>query len=93
MKFSEVVAQTLAWLQRERRVSYRALRLEFDLKDDVLEALKEELIDIQELAVDKDGKMLVWTGESAQARAVHDTPVPPATLPTTPPTIPPAAPV
>ena len=31
MKFSEVVAQTLVWLQREGRVSYRALRLEFDL--------------------------------------------------------------
>jgi class 3 adenylate cyclase/predicted ATPase len=62
MKFSEVVAQTLAWLQREGRVSYRALRLEFDLKDDVLDALKEELIEVKQLAVDKDSKMLVWTG-------------------------------
>ena len=62
MKFSEVVAQTLAWLQREGRVSYRALRLEFDLTDDVLDALKEELIEVKELAVDKDGKMLVWAG-------------------------------
>ena len=64
MKFSEVVAQTLAWLQREGRVSYRALRLEFDLNDDVLDALKEELIEVKELAADKDGKMLVWTGAS-----------------------------
>src|SRR6478735_5314011 len=62
MKFSEVVTQTLAWLQREGRVSYRALRLEFDLNDHVLDALKEELIEIKELALDKDGKMLVWTG-------------------------------
>jgi hypothetical protein len=62
MKFSEVVAQTMAWLQREGRVSYRALRLEFDLTEDVLDALKEELIEIKELAVDKDGKMLVWQG-------------------------------
>jgi class 3 adenylate cyclase len=62
MKFSEVVAQTLTWLQREGRVSYRALRLDFDLKDDVLDALKEELIEVKELAADKDGKMLVWTG-------------------------------
>ena len=44
MKFSEVVAQTLAWLQREERISYRALKLEFDLNDDVLDALKEEII-------------------------------------------------
>jgi class 3 adenylate cyclase/predicted ATPase len=64
MKFSEVVTQTLAWLQREGRVSYRALRLEFDLTADVLDALKEELIEVKELAVDKDGKMLVWVGAS-----------------------------
>ena len=50
MKFSEVVTQTLAWLKREGRVSYRALRLEFDLNDHVLDALKEELIEIKELA-------------------------------------------
>ena len=61
MKFSEVVSQTLAWLQREGRVSYRALRLEFDLNEDVLDALKEEIIEVKEAAVDKDGKMLVWT--------------------------------
>ena len=64
MKFSEVVAQTLAWLQREGRVSYRALRLEFDLTEEVLDALKEELIEVKELAGDKDGKMLVWAGAS-----------------------------
>jgi hypothetical protein len=69
MKFSEVVAQTLAWLRREGRVSYRALRLEFDLNEDVLTALKEELIEIKELAVDKDGKMLVWVGASPVPRS------------------------
>ena len=62
MKFYEVVNQVVALLQREGRVSYRALRLEFDLNDDALEALKEELIEVKELAVDKDGKMLVWVG-------------------------------
>jgi hypothetical protein len=60
MKFSEVVSQTLAWLQREGRVSYRALRLEFDLSEDVLDALKEELVEVKEAARDKDGKMLAW---------------------------------
>ncbi len=66
MKFSEVVAQTLAWLQREGRGSYRALRLEFDLNEEVLDALKEEFIEVKELAVDKDGKMLVWTGKGTE---------------------------
>ena len=63
MKFSEVVAQTLTWLQREGRVSYRALTLEFDLNDEVLDALKEELIAVKEAAVDRNGKMLVWRHE------------------------------
>jgi hypothetical protein len=62
MKFSEVVTQTLDWLQREGRVSYRALKLEFDLNDDVLDALKDELIDAKRLAIDENGKVLVWTG-------------------------------
>ena len=70
MKFSEVVSQTLAWLQREGRVSYRALRLEFDLNEDVLDALKEEIIEVKEAAVDKDGKMLVWTDGTKWAKRI-----------------------
>src|SRR5215470_17261590 len=62
MRFSEIVTQTLDWLQREGRVSYRALKLEFDLSDDVLDALKDELIDAKRLAIDENGKVLVWTG-------------------------------
>ena len=86
MKFSEVVTQTIAWLQREERVSYRALKREFELEDDFLEDLKEELITVKELAVDKDGKMLVWTGgegngesgesENRRHRSPHSSPQP-----------------
>ena len=69
MKFSEVVSQTLAWLQREGRVSYRALRLEFDLNEDVLDALKEEIIEVKEAAIDKDSKMLVWIGKEPKVES------------------------
>ena len=62
MKFSEVVAQTLAWLQRDGRISYRALKREFDLDDEYLEDLKEELIEAKRLAIDENGKVLVWIG-------------------------------
>jgi class 3 adenylate cyclase/predicted ATPase len=62
MKFSELVAQTIAWLQREERISYRALKREFDLDDETLTDLKIELIEVKESAFDKDGKMLVWAG-------------------------------
>ena len=76
MKFSEVITQALAWLQREGRISYRALKLEFDLNDDVLDALKEELIEVKELAVDKDGKMLVWKGTEGTTSPPRSAPSP-----------------
>ncbi len=66
MKFSQVVAQTMAWLQREGRVSYRALKLEFNLNDDVLDALKDELIDAKRLATDENGKVLVLVGTAEE---------------------------
>ena len=62
MKFSEIIKQARDLLQDSGRISYRALKVEFALTDDLLDILKDELIEIQELAVDKDGKMLVWTG-------------------------------
>ena len=65
MKFSEVVTQTLAWLQREGRVSYRALKREFDLDDEFLEDLKVELIEAKRLAIDENVKVLVWIGNSS----------------------------
>jgi class 3 adenylate cyclase len=64
MKFYEIVEQVLALLQREGRVSYRALKREFDLHDEYLEDLKAELIEAKRLAIDEDGKVLVWTGAS-----------------------------
>ena len=71
MKFSEVVAQTLAWLQRDGRVSYRALQREFGVDDAFLTDLKAEIIEVHEVAVDKDGKMLVWVGKSSLESSVQ----------------------
>jgi class 3 adenylate cyclase len=82
MKFSEMVDQAVEFLRRRERVSYRALKREFDLDDEVLEDLKVELIDAQRLAVDEDGKVLVWVGsksntESEKRRAGEsETPIP-----------------
>ncbi len=64
MPFYELVNQVIAVLQREGRVSYRALKREFSLDDDYLEDLKVELIDAKRLAADEDGKVLVWNGAS-----------------------------
>ena len=51
------------------RVSYRALKRRFDLDEDYLEDLKAEIIQAKKLAVDEDGAVLVWTGDSAIAPA------------------------
>lgn len=64
MKFSELVGRVRAWLEQESRVSYRALKRELDLSDEDLEDLKAELIDAKQLAVDENGKVLVWVGAS-----------------------------
>src|SRR5262245_39836064 len=64
MTFDEILAQVITLLQRQRRVSYRALKRRFDLDEDYLEDVKVELIKAQQLAVDEDGEILVWVGES-----------------------------
>ena len=72
MKFSEIVKQTVALLQDSGRVSYRALKMEFNLDDNQLDALKDELTEIQELAADKDGKMLVWLSKPGAIDSVAE---------------------
>ena len=62
MTFQDVLAQVIAWLQREQRVSYGALKRQFALDDDYLEDLKDELIYAKHLAVDEAGRVLVWIG-------------------------------
>src|SRR5262245_61599340 len=65
MDFYEVLDQVVALLQTRGRVTYRALRLQFQLDDEHLETLKEELIEAQRVAADEDGKVLVWTGNTS----------------------------
>src|SRR5881397_106238 len=64
MDLYAVSDQVVALLQQRGRLAYRMLKLQFQLDDEQLEALKEELIEVKELAVDKGGKMLVWVGEA-----------------------------
>jgi class 3 adenylate cyclase/tetratricopeptide (TPR) repeat protein len=71
MTFEELLDQAIALLQRRGRLTYRALKRQFNLDDDYLEDLKAELIQGQRLAVDEDGAVLVWTG--AEVSALHST--------------------
>ncbi len=62
MDFYTVLDQVVALLRQRGRASYRALKREFQLDDEYLEDLKEELIGAQRLAVDEEGRFLVWVG-------------------------------
>src|SRR5262249_43728873 len=72
--FDEVLAQVRELLEREGRVSYRALKRRFNLDDEYLEDLKDELIKAKQLARDEEGAVLVWTG----AASVSSSSQPPA---------------
>ena len=75
MTFDEVLEQALEMLRRRGRVSYRALKVQFHLDDDLLEVLKEEIVAVHQLGRDQEGTMFVWTGDTA-----------PAVVPVSPPT-------
>src|SRR6266446_8729262 len=68
MTFYEMLEQVIALLQRHGRLSYRALKVQFELDDDRLDLLKEELLYAQYPIADDHGRGLVWTGESGGIR-------------------------
>jgi hypothetical protein len=72
--FEEILTQAIAMLQRLGRVSYRALKVQFQLDDDLLELLKDEIVEVHQLARDQEGTMLVWTGDTTMAPSLPPTP-------------------
>src|SRR5712691_5392517 len=64
MTFEEILDQAIAILQRRGRLTYGALKRQFQLDDAYLDDVKAELIEGQRLAVDEDGRVLVWTGRA-----------------------------
>ena len=81
MTFDDILDQAIAMLQRRKRLSYRALKRQFDLDDEYLEDLKLELIKVQQLAADQDGEMLVWTGEAGTKSEPISSPFAPQAIP------------
>src|SRR4051812_48025306 len=67
MTFEEILDQAIAMLQRRGRLTYGALKRQFQLDDAYLEDLKAELIEGQRLAVDEEGRVLVWIGAEVSA--------------------------
>jgi hypothetical protein len=74
--FEDVLTQAIAMLQRQGRVSYRALKRQFDLDDDYLEDLKEAILYAYPSVIDDVGRGLSWPSDT------ETTPRPPAPSPT-----------
>src|SRR5215813_12571046 len=81
MDFYDICDQVIDLLKQRGRVSYRALKMQFALSDDGIEALKDELIYAKKLAVDEENRVLVWIGDTASGQAVAPQPAQPTPQP------------
>src|SRR6266446_1583010 len=75
MDFYAILDQVITVLRQRQRVTYRALKVQFQLDDEALEALRDELIEAHHLAADEAGKVLVWTGDAGSFPAPAQEPV------------------
>jgi hypothetical protein len=85
-RLDAVLPELIGLLQRRGRVTYRTLTQIFGLDQILLHDLREELL-FQRLAVDEDGKGLVWTAAvPSLALPLHSptAPLPEASLPAPP---------
>ena len=73
MDYDDVLAKVIDLLQRDKRVPYRALKVRFQLDDDTLEALKDDLIYAKRLAEDENARLLVWIDDAATSQAPAST--------------------
>jgi len=84
MDFYAILDQVVALLRERQRVTYRALKVQFHLDEEALEALKEELIEAQQLARDEHGRLLIWTGNADLSSSLPPSPSQHALQPATP---------
>src|SRR5436309_1179311 len=75
MDLIAVLDQVRELLQNRGRLTYRLLQAQFHLDDEALAALKEELIEGEQVAADENSKVLVWKGDR-QASTAPATPPP-----------------
>src|SRR4029450_1293377 len=61
MTFKEVLVQVVAWLQQDKRVSYRALKRQFALEDAALADLQDAILYTYPQVSHDAGRGLVWT--------------------------------
>jgi hypothetical protein len=67
--FVAMVDQVIILLRQRGRMTYRALQRQFQLDDDALHDLTEELLYVYPEIRDDAGRGLVWTGDTGPAPA------------------------
>jgi TOMM system kinase/cyclase fusion protein len=65
MTFEEILDQAIAMLQRRGRVTYQTMRIQFQLDEESLEALKDAILFAYPQVVDAAGRGLVWSGDTS----------------------------
>src|SRR5215813_3403706 len=80
MTFDEILAQIIDLLKRQGRISYSALKRRFDLNDDYLNDLKDELLYVHPVR-DDEGRGLVWTGATESVKEGFAQPTQPTPQP------------
>ena len=68
MTFDDILAQVVTLLQRQGRVSYRALKVRFDLDDEYLDVLREELLYVYPVL---DDRAKAWSGRVPSQGPAH----------------------
>src|SRR5262245_12861903 len=66
MTFLEVLEQVRGLLRSQGRISYRALKRQFELDDEYVADLKEALFFAHPQVTDEDGRGLGWIGGAAK---------------------------
>jgi hypothetical protein len=67
MTFEEVLDQAIGLLQRRGRVTYRTLQRQFQLDDEALKDLKDELLYAHPEVRDDAGRGLLWSSDTGTA--------------------------
>src|SRR6516165_11250424 len=62
MDFYTLLDQVVDLLRQRQRVTYRALQRQFQVDEETLNDLRDELLYAHQVARDEDGRVLVWTG-------------------------------
>ena len=71
MTFDEVLDQVRELLRQRSRVTYRSLKLRYQLDDELLAGITDELIKAERIAADENGEVLIWVGNSSPESSVQ----------------------